>query len=312
MTLAKSGLDAALFLDEPEEYVVTATLGSNRDICFVSKNHATNKVEIVVGGVTAPLSVAVVGPKLTITSANTDGSATSTAAQIVAAVNADANAFALFEARLPPGSTGAGVTGAMSEATAHDGVHFTETSLADTGDHKTFQAAAGSRYWSSMTKLEVDVGHDGSWVEQTSGYTVSLVKGSITLDTAIATGDLVRATGIRRSLLAFKKVFGLFDCKLKIGSKDIDTTTGDDGGWTSSIAGAKNWEASYGSFFYDGEIPISKLSVSYYWKFYSTLATVPFAIGKGIIQSLENLLVNPNDAQKQTGTIKGSGELYLE
>lgn len=307
MTLAKSGLDAALFLDEPEEYVVTVALGSNRDICFVSKNHATNKVEIVVGGVTAPLSVAVVGPKLTITSANTDGSATSTAAQIVAAVNADANAFALFEARLPPGSTGVGVTGAMAEKTAAAGVAFTGITLVDSGDHLTYQAAAGYRYWDE--DLAVTIYVDGAPV--TADRTINHVRGSVTFETS-QSGSTITATGTRRSILAFKKVFGCFDCKLKIGSKDIDTTTGEDDGWSSSIVGAKNWELSYGIFFYNGEIPISKLGEKYYWKVYSTLATVPFAIGKGIIQSMENMLVNPNDAQKQNGTVKGSGELYLE
>ena len=126
MSSAVSGLSAALYQDEGEEYVVTPALGSNRDICFVSKNHATNKVEIVVSGNNTPLSVSAAAPKLTINSA-TDGSgnATSTAAAIVAAVNADAGAFALFEARLPPGSTGAGVTGALAETTAHDGLAFT-------------------------------------------------------------------------------------------------------------------------------------------------------------------------------------------
>lgn len=307
MTSAKSGLDAALYLDESEEYVVTAALGSNRDICFVSKNHATNKVEIVVGGVTAPLSVAVVGPKLTVTSANTDGSATSTAAQIVAAVNADASAFALFEARLPPGSTGAGVTGAMSEATAHDGVHFTDLALSDSGDHLTYQAAAGSRYWDEDETLVVEV--DGSPV--TEGFTVSHLRGSVTFETS-QVGSTITATGVRRSLLAFEKVFGLFDCKPKISASDIDTTSVDDSGWESSLSGAKSWEMSAGHFFYDGKIPIVKVGVQYLWKLYSTLSSVPWAVGRGSITSMSNIVANPKEAQKQDITVKGSGELYLE
>lgn len=307
MTGAKSGLDAALFLDEPEEYVVTPALGSNRDICFVSKNGTTNHVEIVVGGVTAPLSVSAVGAKLTVTSANTDGSATSTAAQIVAAVNADVDAFALFEARLPPGSTGAGVTGALSDTYAADGAAFTALSLVDSGDHLTYQAASGYRYWDEALTLTIK--SDGGAVS--SGFTVNRLRGSVTFDASM-NGHTITADGTRRSILAFKKVLGCFDCKLKIGCKDIDTTTGDDGGWTSSIAGAKSWDLSYGMFFYNGEIPISKLGEIYYWKVYSTLTTVPFAIGRGIIQSMEDMLVNPSDAQKQNGTVKGSGELYLE
>lgn len=307
MTNAKSGLDAALFLDEPEEYVVTPALGSNRDICFVSKNHATNKVEIVVGETTAPLSVAVVGPKLTINSANTDGSATSTAAQIVAAVNADEDAFALFKARLPPGSTGAGVTGELAEKTAAAGVAETALAMVDSGDHLTYQAAAGSRYWDSSKAITVKV--DGSAV--TTGFQINYIQGKVIFDESQTTSTIT-VVCTRRSLLAFEKVFGCFDVKLKIGTKDIDTTTGEDGGWTSSIPGAKSWEMSYGHYFYEGKIPITRIAVQYFWKLYSTLSSVPFAIGKGSIQSMENLLVDPNDAQKQTGTIKGSGELYLE
>ncbi len=307
MTSAVSGLSAALFRDEPDEYVVTAALGSNKDICFASKNGTTNKVEIVVGGVTAPLSVAVVGPKLTITSANTDGSATSTAAQIVDAVNADVNAAALFTARLPPGSTGTGVTGAMSETTAADGVAFTDLAMADSGDHLTYQAAAGSRYWDPAETLVIEV--DAAPV--TSGCTVNRIQGSVTFETS-QVGSTITATGTRRSLLAFKKVFGLFDGKLKIDGKEIDTTSVDDSGWGSSIAGARSWEMSAGHFYYDGDIPIDEMATAYLWKFYSVYATTPFSIGWGSITSMSNLLANPNDAQKQDITVKGSGELYME
>lgn len=307
MTGAVSGLSAALFRDEPEEYVVTPALGSNRDICFVSKNHATNKVEIVVGAETAHLSVAVVGAKLTITSANTDGSATSTAAQIVAAVNADVDAFALFEARLPPGSTGAGVTGAMSEQTAANGVAFTDLALTDSGDHLTYQAAAGSRYWDPDESLTIEV--DGSPV--TSGFTVNRIKGSVTFETS-QSGSTITATGTRRSLLAFQKVFGLFDGTLKIDGKEIDTTSVDDDGWGSSIAGMRSWDISAKHFFYDGDIPITAMTEKYLWKFYSVLSTTAFAIGWGTITSLSNMLANPNEAQKQDISVKGAGELYVE
>lgn len=308
MTSAVSGLSAALFRDEPEEYVVTAALGSNRDICFVSKNHATNKVEIVVSGNNTPLSVSAAAPKLTINSAtNGSGTATSTAAQIVAAVNADAGAFALFEARLPPGSTGAGVTGAVSELTAHDGVHFTALSLVDSGDHKTYQAAAGSRYWDEDETLTILV--DAAPVA--SGFTVSRIQGKVTF-AASQGASAITATGVRRSLLAFQKVAGLFDGKLKIDGKEIDTSSVDDAGWGSSLLSSRSWEMTAGAFYYNGSIPLAALAQKYLWKFYSILATTPFAIGWGAITSMENLLANPNDAQKQTVTVKGQGELYME
>ena len=308
MTSAVSGLSAALFRDEPEEYIVTAALGSNRDICFVSKNHATNKVKIVVSGNNTPLSVSAAAPKLTINSAtNGSGVATSTAAQIVAAVNADAGAFALFAARLPPGSTGAGVTGAMAEATAHDGVHFTGLSLVDSGDHLTYQAAAGSRYWDEDETLTIK--SDGGAVS--SGFTVSRLEGKVTFATSM-NGHTITADGVRRSLLAFQKVTGLFDGKLKIDGKEIDTSSVDDSGWGSSILSSRSWEMSAGAFYYDGSIPLVALAQKYLWKFYSVLSTTPFCIGWGAITSMENMMANPNDAQKQTVTIKGAGALYME
>jgi len=308
MTLAKSGLDAALFLDEPEEYVVTAALGSNRDICFVSKNGTDASVEIIVSGNDTPLSIADSGTKITINSATgSGGAATSTAAQIVAAFNADAEAAALFTARLPPGSTGAGVTGALSETHAAEGVAFTDLAMSDSGDHKTYQAASGSRYWDEDKSLVVEV--DGSPV--TTGFTVNYLRGRVTFETSQG-ASTITATGTRRSELAFEKVFGCFDCTPKISAKDIDTTSCDDAGYESSISGAKMWEITAGHFFYAGKIPISKLGVAYIWKIYSTLNTVPFAIGKGMIQSMTNLLVNPNEAQKQDITVKGQGEFYLE
>jgi hypothetical protein len=308
MTGAKSGLDAAFFLDGPEEYVVTAALGSDRDICFASKNGATPSIEIAVAGNNTSLSISVAGSDVTVHSATgAGGAATSTAAQIVAALNADVSAAALWTARLPPGSTGAGVTGALAHSHGANGVAFTGLSLTDSGDHLSFQAASGSQYWDEDLNLTV---YDNA-SPVTSGFTVNYLRGKITFETT-KSGHTITATGTRRSELAFEKVFGCFDCKPKITAKDIDTTSCDDAGWESSISGAKTWEIAAGHFFYDGKIPITKLAIAYIWKIYSTLNIVPFAIGKGTIQSMTTVLVNPNEAQKQDITVKGSGELYLE
>lgn len=311
MTDAVSGLSAALYRDEPEEYVVTA-LGSNRDICFVSKNGVTNSVEIIVGETTTPLSVADSGSKVTVTSANTDGSATSTAAEIVAAVNADAGCAALFTARLPPGQTGAGVTGALAEVHAADGVAFTQLALADSGAHLTYQAAAGYRYWSSCSAVEKQVHGTGEWVNITSSCRVNLLRGSITVSVALNSDDLVRATGVRRAETAFRKVLLMYDGKLKIAGKDIDTTNLDDDGWGSTISGKKSWEFSAGAFYYDGSIPISEIGSSLIAKFYAIYTTAKSFTGYGTLQNIENILANPNDAQKQTITCKGAGEIYPE
>lgn len=305
MTNAKSGLDAGLFLDEDDDYVVFES-GSNKGMCFVSLG-GTPSIEIVVSGNNTPLSVGVVGDVVTVNSAtDADGDPTSTSAEIIDAVNEDASASLIFLGRLSPGSDGSGVPGAMTETEAADGKAFTGITLTDSGDHLTFQAAAGSRYWDEGESLSVT--DNGS---PASGYIVNHLRGSVTFG-ASKSGHTILATGARRSEYAFRKVFGCFDCELKIGSKDIDTTTGDDNGWTSSLPGAKQWDLSYGIFFYNGDLPISEVTQQYFWKVYSTISSVPFAIGKGVIQSIENLLVNPNDAQKQNGTVKGSGELYLE
>jgi hypothetical protein len=308
MTSAVSGLSAALFRDEPEEYVVTANLGSNRDICFASKNGTDASVEIIVSGNNTPLSISDSGTKITINSAtNSGGVATSTAAQIVAAFNADAEAAALFTARLPPGSTGTGVTGAMSETTAADGVAETGLACTDSGDGRTFQAAAGSRYWDDGEALTVYI--DGA--KATSGFTVNYLQGKVTFDSD-QTGKTITVDCVRRSLLAFQKVFGMFEGKLKISGKEIDTSSVDDDGWGSSLIGSRSWELTAGTFFYDGGIPITAIAVKYLWKFYSVLATVPLCIGWGAITSIDNMTANPNEAQKQTITVKGAGELFME
>lgn len=307
MTSAVSGLSAALFRDETKKYAVTPALGSARDICFVSADDEANKVEIVVGLTTAPLSLSVVGTKLTITSANVDGTPTSTAAEIVDAVNEDVDASALFTARLSPGSKGGGVTGALAEMTAADGVAFTALSLVDSGDHLTYQAAAGHRYWDPDEALSILV--DATPV--TTGFVVNRLRGSVTFATSQG-ASAITATGTRRSLLAFQKVAGLFDGKLKIDGKEIDTSSVDDDGWGSSIISSRSWEMSAGAFYYDGAIPLAALAVQYLWKFYSVLSTVPLCIGWGTITSIDNMTANPNEAQKQTITVKGAGELYME
>ena len=308
MTSSVSGLSAALYRDEPLYYAVTAALGSNRDICFASLNGATNSVECLVAGNNTALSVTVSGAKVTINSATgPGGAATSTAAQIVAAFNLVVAAAALFTARLPPGSTGAGITGAFSVISAANGVAFTALSLVDSGDHLTYQAAAGSRYWDNDLALTVKA--DGSTV--TSGFTVNYLRGAVTFATS-QIGKVITADGTMRSLLAFQKVINLYDCKVKIDGKDIDTTSVEDSGWGSSIVGSRSWNVTAGAFYYTGYIPLAALAVNYLWKFYSVLSATPFAIGKGNIQSMDLVLANPNDAQKQTITVKGAGELYIE
>ncbi len=308
MTNAVSGLSAALFRDETKKYAVTPALGDDRDICFVSADGEANKVEIIVGTTSAPLSLSVTGTKLTITSANEDGDPTSTAVEIVEAVNKDANASALFTARLPPGSKGGGVTGALAEVTAADGVTFTALELVDSGDHKTYQADSNLRYWDDRYSLTVK--SDG--VTVTTGFKVNFLRGMVTFDN-VMTGHTITVDGTRRSILAFEKILGIFDGKLSIKGTDIDSSSVDDDGWGSTTVGSRRFEITSGLYYYDGKIPLEALTTKYIWKFYSILNDdVPFAVGKGTAQTTEHLLASATDVQKTTITVRGAGELYIE
>lgn len=304
MTSAISGLSAALYEDEADEYVVVEQ-GSNKGMCFVSLG-GTPSLEIVVSGNDTPLSVDVAVDVVTVNSAtDADGDPTSTAAEIVAAVNADAEANLIFFARLSPGSSGAGVPGAFTETEADEGVPFIGLALVDSGDHLTFQAAAGSRCWDD--DVAATITDNGS---PASGYSINYMRGSVTFETT-KSGHTVLAAGTRRSEYAFQKVMGLFDGKMTINGKEIDTTSCDDDGWGSSIMGASSWEMTAGHFYYAGQIPLDRFKAESFWKFYSVAHTVPFAMGKGALQGIENILASANDAQKQTITVKGQGEIWL-
>jgi len=249
------------------------------------------------------LSVVVVGNDVTVNSATDDdtGDATSTAQEIIDAVNADDDAKLLFLGRLSPGSDGSGVPGAFTQTTAAYGVAFTGITLVDSGDHLTYQAAAGSRYWDE-TQTSGLIYSDGSPV--TSGFTVSYLKGSVTFESSML-GHTITATGTRRSEYAMQKVMGLFDGKIKIDGKEIDTTSCDDAGWTSSIAGNTSWELTASHYYYNGDVPLTEFKQPSLWKFYAVGCTTPFAIGKGVLQSIENILAAVNDAQKQNLDCEG-------
>ncbi len=308
MTSAISGLSAALFRDEARPYVVIEQTG-NKGCCFVAlQTSPMPEIKIVVAGNSTPLSVSVSSNVVTVNSATDGGGvATSTSAQIVDAVNAHAQAKLLLLGRLSPGSDGSGIPGAFTQTPATYGIGFTGIELTDSGDHLTYQAAAGSRYWDETKSLTVY--SDGSAV--TSGFTVSYLKGSVTFSSSM-TGHTITATGTRRSVYAMQKVMGLFDGKIKIDGKEIDTTSCDDTGWASYIMGSSSWELTASHYYYNGDIPLTEFKQPSLWKLYAVGCTTPFAIGKGVLMSIENILVSVNDAQKQNITVRGQGEIYLE
>jgi len=309
MTSSVSGMSAALFRDESRPYVVIE-LTANKGCCFVAlRDDPMPSLEIVVAGMGTSLSVVVVGNDVTVNSATDDdtGDATSTAQEIIDAVNADSAAKLLFLGRLSPGSDGSGIPGAFAQTDAAYGVAFTALGLVDSGDGLTFQAAAGLRYWDEAESLTI---YDGG-VEVTSGFTVNYLKGSVTFDTLMS-GHTITATGTRRSEYAMQKVMGLFDGKIKIDGTEIDTTSCDDAGWASSIAGNTSWELTASHYYYNGDVPLTEFKQPSLWKFYAVGCTTPFAIGKGVLMGIENILASVNDAQKQNITVKGQGEIYLE
>jgi hypothetical protein len=101
--------------------------GADNDIKFTAQQRGNSgnsvRVRIVVAGASTVLSVSVSGSDITINSATNSGSAaTSTAAQVIAAVNASSPAKALVYAELKKGDTGTGVVAAFGFTTLAGGV----------------------------------------------------------------------------------------------------------------------------------------------------------------------------------------------
>jgi len=307
MTSAVSGFSAALYRDEQSNYVITPALGSNRDLCFVSKNGVTPSIEIVVSGTNTPLSVSVAGSDVTVHSAtNVGGTATSTAAQIKTAIETTPAALALWEVRLPPGQTGVGVPGVLAHTHGYDGLDFADLALVDSGDHLTFQAAAGSRYWDEDEALAIE---DNSSVI-TTGFSVNYLRGSVTFEEE-KSGHTITASGTRRSELAFEKILLVYDGRLKIDGREINTTSIDDDGWGNSISGRRSWDMAANAFYYTGESDLPDVADVLYWKIYAIKHTKSF-VGMGTLLTIDRIVANPDKAQERAITIKGNGEIYPE
>jgi hypothetical protein len=111
---------------------LTMALGSNKDLEFTSMvlGHgpahdgvSAASVEIAVAGNDTALSVVVTGSDIVINSATSGaGVATSTARQILDALQASAAAMALIKVRLATGSDGSGIPGAVAHAHLTGGV----------------------------------------------------------------------------------------------------------------------------------------------------------------------------------------------
>jgi hypothetical protein len=101
-------------------FLETAMSGTHNDIAFVAKAHGAGgtsiRITIAVAGNSTPLSVSVSGNDITINSATgSGGAATSTAAEVIAAILASPAANALVHAILVPGNDGTGVVAAVAQ-----------------------------------------------------------------------------------------------------------------------------------------------------------------------------------------------------
>ena len=148
-------------------------------------------------------------------------------------------------------------------------VAFTNLAMADSGDHITYQAAKGSRYWDKDETLTIK--SDG--VAVTSGFAVNYLRGSVTFETSMS-GHTITATGKRRSETNFTKILLVYDGKLRIDDRAIDTTSIDDAGWSNSIAGRRGWEMSAGAFYYSGEADLPDVGDRLIWKIYNIYSLV--------------------------------------
>jgi hypothetical protein len=101
------------------EFLVTALAGANNDLAFIARTPGTTptvRVTFTVAGNNTPLSIAVVGEDITVNVATgAGGAATSTAAQVKAAIEAHAAASALVVVELAPANDGTGVVTALAQ-----------------------------------------------------------------------------------------------------------------------------------------------------------------------------------------------------
>lgn len=97
--------------------LTTALAGSNNDLTFTARTPISQTVRVayVVSGTNTPLSISVSGGDITVNVAtNGGGAATSTASQVMAAIQASAAAVALTDSNLATGNAGTGVVTAMA------------------------------------------------------------------------------------------------------------------------------------------------------------------------------------------------------
>lgn len=122
---------------------------------------------------------------------------------------------------------------------------FNDVALIDSGDHKTYQAAWGSRRWDNQETITIE--EDGSPI--TTGFTVNYLAGSITFDSAQDPSNVYTATGKKLALIEVADLTGQsFEGSAKMLG---DASTIRDR-FEEYLPGKKNWKLSTDLWWVDG------------------------------------------------------------
>lgn len=238
-TAALAGYASSFFMETQKRATLTTDLvGDNNDLTFtaVPPGTAGNAIEIIYrdpSANNAELSISVAESTQTITvylATGSGGAITSTAQQVMDAINADELAAKWVSAALATGNDGSGIVTAMGPTSLSGGStatteSFTNVELVDLGDHKHYQAAAiADRYWDSGETLTIEKNPlgGGSWGEITTGFTVDYYRGLITFSIAQDPTDLFRASGTKHIMEAVCHAYD-FSVSPEVDIKEVTT-----------------------------------------------------------------------------------------
>jgi hypothetical protein len=192
------------------------------------------------------------------------------------------------------------------------------THVAGSG-YTEYQAASGYRYWDRAVApvIQYKLHGSGSWTTLTPDE-IRFTKGSVYFSVARNSDDTFQAlSGSRRAEATFVKIMNMYAGKLTINGKEIDITSIESGGWSEFIMGPKTFEFTSEAFFYYyavtfPEINTRDLTSFMYAKFYSNYTGAKSWVGYGMLKSIDLILNDPNDAQKETLTFAGTNEIFPE
>jgi hypothetical protein len=235
-TAALAGYAASFMMQTRKKATLTTTQGDNKDLTFkaVPPGTAGNGISIIYADPSAnnsPLSVEVDVREITVSLATgSGGGIVTTAAEIMAAVNAHDEAARWVVASLATGSNGSGVVAAMGSTSLSGGStatteSFTDVVLVDLGDHIHYQAAAiADRYWipGETLTIEEQAGGIGEFAEITTGFTIDYYRGLVTFDVAQDPDDNFQASGTKAIMEVVCAAYD-FEVSPEIDMKDVTT-----------------------------------------------------------------------------------------